>query len=116
MAVITKTKRTSERKAKQRKQATVKEKEAVVSGLCLTCNHKKTCAFRYNQTQPVVFCEEFESFVPTVEEEVVSEPVPTPEDMREWDEYKGLCANCENRKECAIRNSEIGVWHCEEYQ
>lgn len=54
--------------------------------------------------------------MPTITEETTVESFPTLEEMREWDEYKGLCVNCENRKDCAIRNKEIGVWHCEEYQ
>lgn len=64
----------------------------------------------------MLFCEEFDSTVPTITEETTVESFPTLEEMREWDEYKGLCVNCENRKDCAIRNKEIGVWHCEEYQ
>ncbi|MGQ9708129.1 MAG: hypothetical protein ACUVUR_04565 [bacterium] len=54
--------------------------------------------------------------VPTITEETTSESFPTLEEMRDWDEYKGLCLNCENRKDCSIRNNEIGVWHCEEYR
>lgn len=95
-----------------------KPKEALAEnlGLCSTCNNVANCGFLRANGQPIVFCEEFDSIVPTVSEEVVSEHFPTVEEMREWDEYKGLCINCDNRKDCAIRNREIGVWHCEEYR
>lgn len=87
-----------------------------LTGLCATCNHARKCGYLQNQRQPVVFCEEFDSFTPPLLEEQVKETAPTAEEMREWDEYKGLCVNCDNRKDCTIRNKEIGVWHCEEYQ
>ncbi len=31
-------------------------------------------------------------------------------------EYTGLCTNCDNRKECKIRDKDFVVWHCEEYK
>lgn len=81
----------------------------------MTCNHALTCSFRRNPDQPVIFCDEFDSYTPPVTEDISSEPAPTLNDLNEWDQYKGLCVNCENRKDCAIRDKEIGVWHCEEY-
>lgn len=91
--------------------------EEQLAGLCTTCNHAKGCAFRRDPTRPVVYCDEFDSYVaPEVEEQATrSESAPTAADLNEWDQYKGLCVNCENRQDCAIRNKEIGVWHCEEY-
>ncbi|MCX7732060.1 MAG: hypothetical protein N2248_02725 [candidate division WOR-3 bacterium] len=87
-----------------------------MQGLCITCNHAAGCVFRKRNKKPVLFCEEFDSSVPTVEEQIVEESYPTVEEMREWDEFKGLCVNCENRNDCMIRNRDIGVWHCEEYR
>lgn len=31
------------------------------------------------------------------------------------EKFTGLCVNCDNRKECKIRNNEFVIWHCEEY-
>jgi hypothetical protein len=87
------------------------------SGLCETCNHAQDCSYIRNTEQPVVFCEEFDCCAPPITEEVQAQvTAPTAEDMRKWDEYKGLCVNCDLRETCALRNSEIGIWHCEEYQ
>jgi hypothetical protein len=90
--------------------------EEELKGLCVTCGNADGCIFRKRNKQPVLFCEEFDSGVPTIVEQVSAEPYPTIDDMREWDKYKGLCVNCENRENCAIRDREIGVWHCEEYR
>ncbi|MBN2465199.1 hypothetical protein JXD38_06215 [candidate division WOR-3 bacterium] len=87
-----------------------------LEGLCATCNHAGTCSYIRNSSQPVLFCEEFDSFLPPVVEEAVDAPAPTLEDMKNWDEYKGLCVNCELRETCAIRKPETGIWHCEEYK
>lgn len=92
-------------------------KVVVPSGLCTTCNRVRNCSYIRNPGQPVLFCEEFDCYTPPVIEEQPAEvQAPTAEDMKQWDEYKGLCVNCDSRENCAIRNSEIGVWHCEEYQ
>jgi hypothetical protein len=87
------------------------------TGLCVTCVRRAECAYPRNTDQPVVFCEEFDSQLPAdVAEETQPEAaVITEEQMKVWDEYKGLCVNCDSRENCAIRNAEIGVWHCEEY-
>ncbi len=116
MSVSTKTTKRTVRKLKKINEPKAKESVTEELGLCITCNHVADCAYIRNNKQPVVFCEEFDSTVPTVKEEEVAEHFPTVAEMSEWDEYKGLCLNCENRKDCAIRNKEIGVWHCEEYR
>jgi hypothetical protein len=89
-----------------------------VTGLCVTCVHRADCSYMKNSTQAVVFCEEFDSQMPAaaVAEAEPEVAVVTEEQMKVWDEYKGLCYNCENRTDCAIRNAEVGVWHCEEYR
>jgi hypothetical protein len=85
-------------------------------GLCSTCNHARSCSYVRNPGQPVIFCEEFDSFMPPVVEAAVESPAPTIEDLKTWDEYKGLCVNCDQRENCAIRRPETGIWHCEEYR
>ncbi len=89
----------------------------VPAGLCSTCNHARNCGYIRNTEQPVLFCEEFGCYVPPVAEELpVEVEAPTLQELEDWDKYKGLCVNCENREDCAIRNPETGVWHCEEYR
>ncbi len=87
------------------------------SGLCQTCDHASTCGYIRNAEQPVMFCEEFDSSaLPMVADAQLEAPAPTAADMRLWDEYKGLCVNCDMRETCAIRKPETGIWHCEEYK
>ncbi len=96
----------------------VKKSAKPLAGLCMTCNHAENCGYLRELDKPVLFCEEFDSFTPPSVEEVspLDNVAPTVEEMRDWDKYKGLCVNCDNREHCAIRNAEIGVWHCEEYR
>lgn len=89
---------------------------SVPAGLCTTCNHAGACSYIRNSSQPVLFCEEFDNFTPPMVEVTVEQPAPTVEDMKTWDEYKGLCVNCDMRETCAIRKPETGIWHCEEYR
>ena len=45
--------------------------------------------------------------------------VPEVEELNEIENeltYTGLCVNCDNREECKLRNDEIVIWHCEEYE
>lgn len=104
-------------KSRPSKKRLTMQKSVVVEpkGLCVTCNHIATCSFRRDPGQPVIFCDEFDSYAPSFTEEAVTESAPSIQDLNEWDQYKGLCVNCEHRKNCAIRDKEIGVWHCEEY-
>jgi hypothetical protein len=77
----------------------------------------RNCSYVKNSDQPVLFCEEFDCYTPPVVEVQPTEvQSPTLEEMNEWDKYKGLCVNCDNRDNCAIRDVDTGVWHCEEYQ
>lgn len=93
------------------------EERRIPEGLCTTCNHARNCAYIRNTELPVLFCEEFDCYTPpAIEEEQIEAPGPTAADMRLWDEYKGLCVNCDQRETCAIRKPETGIWHCEEYR
>jgi hypothetical protein len=116
MSVSTKTTKRAAKKYTGIKAKKPKALPSAEQGLCSTCNKAAHCGYKARNKRAVLFCEEFDSTVPTITEETTVESFPTLEEMREWDEYKGLCVNCENRKDCAIRNKEIGVWHCEEYQ
>jgi len=105
----------------RRPPKTVKARPAApapeLKGLCVSCIHARACAFRRNPDQAVLQCEEFDSGTPLVVEETAPEvqTAPTEAELSEWDRFKGLCVNCESRHDCAIRDKEIGVWHCEEY-
>ncbi len=83
-------------------------------GLCMTCNNDSTCTRRQGVRLPVLFCGEFDGWVPRDTE---NRPVPVFEDEEtDPDTTMGLCCNCENRDSCALQSSPGGVWHCEEYR
>ncbi len=116
MSVTTTTVRRTARKPVHAKPVKRQPKEEAPQGLCQTCNHARGCAYIRNTSQPVLFCEEFDNFTPPIVEVSAEASAPTVEDMNTWDEYKGLCVNCDMRETCAIRKPETGIWHCEEYK
>ena len=84
--------------------------------LCSTCNHASSCGTRSRPQRPVLFCEEFDAFVPvstSTSGKTVSRKTPSKQDATQ---YKGLCVNCENRETCTMHKDEGGIWHCEEYR
>jgi len=117
MSVATAVRRKVSREPRPASKPAKREVQVVKpEGLCSTCNHARNCSYIRNSSQPVIFCEEFDSFTPPIVEVAVEQPAPTIEDMKTWDEYKGLCVNCDLRETCAIRKPETGIWHCEEYR
>lgn len=36
-------------------------------------------------------------------------------DLIPIDRLQGLCASCQHGAACTLKNSDMGVWHCEEY-
>ena len=117
MSVTTTTMRRTVRKPVQAKPVRRQPEKQVPQGLCQTCDHAPTCGYIRETEQPVVFCEEFDSSaLPMVADAQPEAAAPTAADMRLWDEYKGLCVNCDMRETCAIRKPETGIWHCEEYK
>jgi hypothetical protein len=117
MSVTTTTARRTIRKPVLSKPVKRQPEKQVPPGLCQTCDHASTCGYIRNAEQPVMFCEEFDSStLPMVADAQLEAPAPTAADMRLWDEYKGLCVNCDMRETCAIRKPETGIWHCEEYK
>ncbi len=116
---ITKTRRkVAVKRLPIKKEKKTSVKKTPLSGLCTTCAHSAGCGYRSRHNQPVIWCEEFESIsAPLIEEaSLTAEKGPTATEIHEWDKYKGLCVNCDNRETCQIRDKEIGVWHCEEYR
>lgn len=82
-------------------------------GLCATCINAVDCSLSSDSKETILQCEEFEGnegMYNTVNTH------PEPAHIEETVQTAmGLCANCKHRKTCTLRNSETGVWHCEEY-
>jgi len=93
-------------------------------GICTTCAHAAACGFRRDPDRPALQCEEFEggaseqAKVAGSENSAVNPAVSETEAERDDDSgrYSGLCVSCDERKTCALRAPEGGVWHCEEYR
>ena len=96
------------------------EREASVSrtyrDLCSTCNRTGTCGTRSTPQRPILFCEEFDAFVPVSTSAGGKTVSPKSPGKQDATRYKGLCVNCENRETCTIQKDEGGIWHCEEYR
>ena len=89
--------------------------------LCVSCNYMSLCTKRKNLKRPVWFCEEYDDFLPPVNNMVknaakdkINSPHSNP--IENSGKYKGICINCLNREICCYANSEQIVWHCEEYR
>jgi hypothetical protein len=97
-------------------------KENNFRGLCMTCNNAPTCMYPKNPERPVWHCEEFDdSCKPekNTDAKIVyqlnrTEVCPDVEEQHSGSS-RGLCANCENRKDCKLAKPESGIWHCNEY-
>ncbi len=92
-------------------------------GLCLTCDHARSCTYPREPDRPVWQCEEFEGNqapldTTAVESFLIKERAKARAvACNNGDgQLKGLCVNCENRKTCTFPKPEEGVWRCEEYE
>ncbi len=92
-----------------------------LKGLCLTCNHIKTCMFLARSTGPVWHCEEHQSLPIRATTPTVVAPGPrtglaeSPQ-SESTDQPLGLCRNCDKLPTCCLVKAEGGVWFCEEYE
>jgi hypothetical protein len=106
------------------------------TGLCSTCNNIADCGYRLARGFDALFCESFDNYTPPSVKPVepspefqadkgtendkagkpVQRPQPRTDDEDPSDKLKGLCINCEHRKDCCLPRPEGGVWHCEEYE
>ena len=84
-------------------------------GLCSTCNQQATCCYMERASQPILQCEEFDAHVPERTQPVMPARVGGDAAM-EAENFKGLCVNCDFRRDCASAGCEGGIWHCEEYR
>ena len=87
--------------------------EMSMKDLCSTCIHTPDCARRKHQTEPIWFCEEFES-LPGAPKDKTENKSPDIEE-ESYDTLKGLCCSCKNRDTCTLKKLNGGVWHCEEF-
>ncbi len=99
-------------------------KKVEYRGSCSTCNNAPTCTFPRDPDRPVLQCEEFESYQPPPPKAVEKEDSlfdttvggGGAEKNTDPDRLIGLCRTCEVRESCIFIKSEVGVFHCEEYQ
>ena len=87
--------------------------EILKNSICYTCNKTSSCIYLRNATSIINHCEEFETepCKKNIGETNHFHEVPE----NDYDNYTGICKNCENRNNCMYRNNESVVWHCEEY-
>lgn len=96
--------------------------------LCENCPNFPTCTYPKIKDRPVYYCSEHEAWKECPGEVSLSllkpKKGPVPSELfgsyksevgKENGELKGLCVNCENRKDCTFPKPPGGVWHCEEY-
>ena len=78
-----------------------------LKGLCMSCNHAKTCVFLAQSTDPIWRCGEFDPSgtmrAPTSPVDLTNQPL-------------GLCVNCERLPTCSLPKAEGGVWSCDEFK
>lgn len=102
------------------KAATIKEtspRAAEYRGLCACCENSLVCTYQRDPDQPVLMCEEFvahSNLQVEIRFRYVGEAPQQPE-RDDTERYKGLCVNCERRRDCSYAKTEEGVWHCDEY-
>lgn len=80
------------------------------NSLCGNCMHQTNCIFRRQAVAPVVHCELHESIVPRMNGTHQAWTPPTPTMAT------GLCATCDHRTHCTLRDPERMVMHCEQYE
>lgn len=92
-------------------------------GLCLTCDHARSCIYPRELDRPVWQCEEFEAIDMPVDRTTVESFLAAASARRNSGleengkaEFKGLCLNCDNRKTCIFPKPDEGIWRCEEYE
>lgn len=85
-------------------------------GICVTCDHRSTCLFMKASRRPVWFCDEFISVESDrkTESSVTSKATDKVESLDA--RLMGLCANCEEVKNCKHRTDGVAVLNCEDYR
>jgi hypothetical protein len=83
------------------------------SNLCRTCNFKDNCTLS-SSNAPILHCEEFDNSN-TSQRQSTRPNISTEENIIQYEQHMGLCANCVHKDTCSLSKIEGGVWHCEEY-
>lgn len=83
--------------------------------LCSTCNFASDCLQRATLIRPVLFCEEFDCFVPVFKKPVEEKERYAAIPAADGSTHQGLCFNCTDRDVCAYTASESKTLFCEEY-
>jgi len=84
------------------------------NGICISCDEGDKCTYPKNEENPTIHCEEFKQ--PESSKPKKCNDKPCAENSDTDKAYKGLCKNCENRKQCNLPRPEGGVLHCQEYR
>jgi hypothetical protein len=101
----------------------LEERAAEYLGICTTCNYAANCAHRIRNADVAIWeCDNYDDYVPEAEgvnhgaAGIPRAAVQASAGELDVAEYRGLCKNCERRKDCLYPKPEAGVWHCEEYE
>lgn len=88
--------------------------------LCTTCNYSEDCRHRKKNGVLVIYCEEFDDYVPLQNEIPINYETKKTRELKtkrpKGKKYLGLCQNCDTLETCTYKKPEGGVWHCEDYQ
>ena len=89
--------------------------------LCTTCNYGPDCVRRKSHGKPVLYCEEFDDYVPAPKKSYRAFGEYDPAEVAEISKLvdsrtMGLCAFCDNHATCVNPGKAEGIWHCEEYR
>jgi len=86
-----------------------------IRDLCSTCNFASECLQRATLIRPVLFCEEFDCFVPVFKKPVKETErypaIPT----ADGSDHQGLCFDCMDRESCVYTTAGRKTLYCEEY-
>ena len=87
-------------------------------GLCVTCIHADDCVYMRKSKSPVQQCNEFAVSCNQERPNRLSAAAITAAVVSESQDelYRGLCMNCDERKNCGPTKTRAGVWQCEEYK
>jgi len=80
------------------------------SGLCAYCERRHTCSLS-GSFGLVYDCDDYQASA----DSSCGLEFSRLEQRNEPQEYYGLCAQCQNRDICSLKDINGGVWHCEEY-
>jgi hypothetical protein len=80
------------------------------SGLCAYCERRQSCSL-CGDFGLIYDCEDYLAS----SEASCGLSFTRLEQVEAPEEHYGLCAECQNRDFCSLKNINGGVWHCDEY-